>query len=115
MSSVGDASRWDWLCWRMSRSLFELHTHVVEDEGVDVCLFLEDFCQGLAAAVTRLGVDADEYGRQHFFGGLLRSRLALLQGGSELKRVGRHHTVVVVGSGDEGGRVGDALLQIVQG
>jgi hypothetical protein len=30
-----------------SLGLFELQPHVVEDEGVDVCLFLEDFRQGL--------------------------------------------------------------------
>jgi len=33
-----------------SLGLFELQAHVVEDEGVDVCLFLEDFRQGLATA-----------------------------------------------------------------
>jgi len=32
--------------------LFESHPHVVEYEGVDVCLLLRDFRQGLAPAVA---------------------------------------------------------------
>ena len=81
------------------------YTHIVEDETVDVGLFLQYLGKWLAATVPRLGIDADEYG--------IWPRLALLQGSSKLKRVGRNHAVVVIGSGDEGGRVGRTMLQIM--
>lgn len=85
--------------------LFELESHVVEYETVDVSLFLEHLGEGLAATVTSLGVNADE--------NRILSSVTLLQGGCKLKRMGGHHTVVVVGCGDESGRVGGAWFQIV--
>lgn len=44
--------------------LLVLQTHIVEDEGVDVGLLLEDLGKGLATAMAGLGVDADEDRRQ---------------------------------------------------
>ena len=84
--ALGVASLHGWLR-RMSRMrptpnpcdlLLIFQAHVVEDEAVDVGLLFEDFCQGLATAVSGLGVDANE----HRVGALM----AFLQGGSKLKR-----------------------------
>ena len=72
-------------------------SHIIEDERVNVGLFLEDFCEGLATTMTSLGVDADQYGIAAF--------VTLLQGGCKLKRVGWYHTVVVVGGGDHDGGI----------
>ena len=57
--------------------LLKLLTHIVEDESVDIGLFLKHFCQRLATSVTSLGVDADEH--------RIVALMALLQGGCKLK------------------------------
>ncbi len=56
--------------------------------------------------MARARLDADEH--------RVRAGLALLERGDELERVGRHHAVVVVGGGDQGGRVAHARLQVVE-
>ena len=61
---------------------------------------------GLAGSVARLGLDADEHRGV--------SRLGVLQGGRELVAVSRHHPVVVVGGGDERGRIAGAGSKIVK-
>ena len=68
-------------------------------------LFLENLGEGFATTVSGLRVDADKYG--------IRTLMTLLQRCCKLKRVGRYYAVVVIGSGDEGGRISSARLQVV--
>ena len=62
---------------------------------------------GLAQAVTGFGLDADQHRRIAGLGGLQR--------GGELERMARHHPVVVVGGGDQGGRVTAPGLRLCSG
>ena len=72
-------------------------SHVIKDERVNISLFFQDLGNRLATSVTCLGVDADNLG--------LVAGLGCLQGGCILERVGGHHAVVVVGSGDHDGGI----------
>ena len=56
--------------------------------------------------MTGIGIDTDEYGSV--------AGLRLLQSGGKLEGMGRYHAVVVVGSGDECGRIADALPDVVE-
>ena len=76
-----------------NRVLFRLHAEVVEDKGVDVGIFVDDFLHRLASAVAGFAVDTDELRRVARVGSLQRSGI--------LEGVGRHHTVVMVCGGDE--------------
>ena len=75
-------------------------------ESIDVGLFLKNFLKRFAAAVTSLGVYADKL--------WVRAGVAFLQGCRELERVGRNHSVIMVGSSDKRGGVGCAGLEVMQ-
>ena len=57
--------------------------------------------------MSGVDIDADHHG--------LVSLVFFLQCGSELEGVSRHHTVIMVTGGDQGGRVIDAFPDVMQG
>ena len=86
---------------------FGLHAKVVHDEGVDIGVFFNHFAEGHTATMACLGLNTDE------FRGV--AGVGSLQSGGVFERVGGYHTVVMVGSGDQNGRVGGAVvLDVVQ-
>ena len=83
------------------------HAEVIHDEAVDVGIFFYLLRDGLAAAMARLAVDADNLGG---FAGV-----GCLQCCGLLERVSRNHAVVVVAGGDEhSGIAGAIVLDVVQ-
>ncbi len=82
------------------------NTQVVKNKRIDVRSDFDGFA-GAAGAMTGIGFDADEH------------RILVtgegLQGGRVFERVSGNDAIVVVGSGDEGGRVDRTGLDVVQG
>lgn len=86
--------------------LFELHSQIIHDESIDVSLFFQHFAHWFATSVSGFAVDTNEYRTVAF--------VTFLQGGSKLKGVRRHDTVVVVGGGHKRCWIFHTFLQIVQ-
>ena len=84
--------------------VFHIHPHIKEDEREDVHRLLDGLVKGLATAVARVALDADEVRAV--------ADVAVLQRCRVLERVRGHHTVVVVGSGHQDGRI---LLPVLDG
>ena len=79
---------------------------VLKHKRKGICHLLDALRGRFACTVSCVGVDADKH--------RVIALVAVLQLGCKLKRVCRHHTVVVVARSNECCRVLHALLQIVQ-
>src|SRR5215212_6146880 len=84
-----------------------VHAQVLYEEGPGVRLLFDHLGDGGEGAVAGGGLDADEDGGVAALGGL--------EGGGELEAVAGHDAVVVVAGDDEGGGVGGAGADVVQG
>lgn len=80
---------------------------MLENKRVDVGVLRDALGDGLARSVAGPGLHPDENG--------VGAGVSGLQGGGELLRVHRHHPVVGPGGGDEGGRIGRAGADVMQG
>ena len=82
--------------------LFGGAAYVLEDEGIDVGIFVDDFGYRLAATMAGLRVDTDK----------LRgvAGVGCLQGGSILEGVGRDYAVVMVGRRYHYSGIGSAVI-----
>src|SRR6266496_2531800 len=89
----------------------QLHVQYVNEERPAIGLLLDDLGGGLAGAMARLGLDADQHG--------IRAALRRLQRRGILEGVGRHDAIVVIGGGDERrsrrSRRAGPLLQVCRG
>ena len=78
----------------------------LDEEGPAVGGLLDDLGRRLAGAVAGPGLDADQ--------DRVVARLGRLKRRGELEAVGRDDAVVVVGGGDERGRIAGPRLEVVQ-
>ena len=79
---------------------------ILEQEREHVGSLFDALRDGFAGAVARLGVDADQDRSV--------AALGVLHFGGELERMGRHDTVIVVGSRYQRRRILRALLDVMQ-
>lgn len=90
-------------CIYSSVSIFGgIYSEVVEDEGVDVGVFVDNFCHRFATAVSGFAIDANQLG--------CVAGVGCLQSCCIFERVGGDYAVVVVGSGNEDGGVGSSVV-----
>src|SRR5438034_11677608 len=82
-------------------TLFRSH-----EKGDPIGLLLDHFARGLPSPMTRLGLDLDQH--------RLWPRLRRLERRRELEGMPRHDAIVVIGGGDQRGRVARARPDVVQ-